>query len=90
MKNNSALLSSASDGKVHCCNSTVKHRYLNFPEDMDEDDPLIWKTSKKDKMRMASSCSQSTVKHPTLCSCKTIDNAEGIPCHTKPGDHVAN
>ena len=31
---------------------------------------------------------QSTVRHPTWNSCKTINDVEGVPCYTKPGDNA--
>jgi hypothetical protein len=33
---------------------------------------------------------QSTVRHPTRYSCKTINDVEDILCYTKPGDNAAN
>ncbi len=46
----------------------------NIKEKQDDDDRLI----------------QSTVKHPTLYSRKTINDVEDILCYTKPGDNAAN
>ena len=42
----------------HCHhNDTAEQCYLNLPEDMIEDNPLDWRTSKKDKTKMTISCS---------------------------------
>ncbi len=46
----------------------------NIKERQDEDDRLI----------------QSTVKHPTWYSRKTINDVEDILCYTKPGANAAN
>jgi hypothetical protein len=46
----------------------------NIKERQDEDDRLI----------------QSTVKHPTWYSRKTINDVEDILCYTKPGDNAGN
>jgi hypothetical protein len=46
----------------------------NIKERQDDDDRLI----------------QSTVKHPTWYSRKTINDVEDILCYTKPGDNAAN
>ncbi len=63
--------------------------YLNLPEDMVEDNPLDLDNIKErqdDNDRLT----QSTVKHPTWYSSKTINDVEDILCYTKPGDNAAN
>jgi hypothetical protein len=74
----------------HCHhNNIVEQCYFNLPEDMVEDNPLDLENIQErqdEDYRLI----QSTVKHPTWYSCKTINDVEDILCYTKPGDNAAN
>ena len=63
--------------------------YLNLPEDMVEDNPLDLENI-KERQDEDDRLIQSTVKHPTWYSRKTINDVEDILCYTKPGDNAAN
>jgi hypothetical protein len=74
----------------HCHhNVTVEQCYLNHSEDTVKDNPLDLKNI-NERQDKDDRLTQSTVKHPTWYSCKTINNVEDILCYTKPGDNAAN
>jgi hypothetical protein len=81
--------SSAFNGNNHCCDSNAEHCYLNFPEDMVEDNPLDLENI-KEKQDDDNDLQQSLTKHPTWYSCKNINDVNNILCYTKPGDNAAN
>jgi hypothetical protein len=68
---------------------TVEQCYLNLPEDVVEDNLLDLKNI-KEKQDEDNRLTQSTVRHPTWYSCKTLKNVEDILCYTKPGYDAAN
>jgi hypothetical protein len=62
----------------HCHHEvTVEQWYLNLLEDMVEDNPLDQENI-KEKQDEDDRLIQSTVKHPTWYSCKTINDVEDI------------
>ncbi len=64
--------------KNHCHHEvTVEQCYLNFPEDMVEDNPLDLENI-KEKQDKDDRLIQSTVKRPTWYSRKTIHDVEDI------------
>jgi hypothetical protein len=73
----------------HINNPTVEQCYLNFPEDMVEDNSLDLENIKErqdhDEKNM-----QSAVKYPEWYSHKSINDVEDISCYTKPGNNPAN
>ncbi len=74
----------------HCHhNATFEQCYLNLPEDMAEDNPLDLENT-KERQNEDDRLTQSTVRHPTWYSCKTINDVEDILCTTKSGDNAAN
>ncbi len=74
----------------HCHHSvTVEQCHLNLPEDMVEDNPLDLENI-KGRQDEDDRLTQSTVRHPTWYSRKTINNVDDILCYTKPGDNAAN
>jgi hypothetical protein len=87
--NKPLLSSSVSDRNIYFCNSTVEQCYLNFPENMVEDNPLDLENI-KERQDEDDNIIQSTVKYPTRYSRKTIKDVEDILCYTKPGDKAAN
>ncbi len=76
----------------HCHhNDTVEQCYLNLAEeDMVENNPLDLENIKEKQTEDNTRLIQSTVKHPTWYSCKTINDVEDILCYTKPGDNATN
>jgi hypothetical protein len=73
----------------HCHHSiTVEQCYLNLPEDMVEGNPLELENI-KERQNEDDRLTQSTVRHPTWYSRKTIINVEDILCCTKSGDNAA-
>ena len=87
--NKPSLSSSLYDGNIYFCNSTVEQCYLNLPEDMVDDNPLDLENI-KERQYEDDNIIQSTVRHPTWYSHKTINNVEDILRYTKPGDNAAN
>jgi hypothetical protein len=74
----------------HCHHyDTVEQCYLNLPEDMVEDNPFNLENI-KERQDEDDRLIQSTVKHPTWYSRRTINDVEDILCYTKPGDNAAN
>ena len=74
----------------HCHhNDTVEQCYLNLPEDMVKDNPLDLENI-KERQDEDNRLIQSTVKHKTWYSHKTINDVEDILCYTKPGDNATN
>ena len=74
----------------HCLHNDIPDQcYLNLPEDMVEDNPLDLENI-KERQDEDDRLIQSTVKHPTWYSRKTINDVEDILCYTKPGDNAAN
>ncbi len=68
---------------------TAEQCNLYLPEDMVEDNPLDLENI-KERQDEDDHLMQSTVKHPTWYSCKTINDVEDILCYTKPGDNATN
>ena len=68
---------------------TVEQCYLNLPENMVEDNPLDLENI-KEKQDEDDRLTQSTVRHPTWYSCKTINDVEDILCYTKPSNNADN
>jgi hypothetical protein len=68
---------------------TVEQCYLNLPEDMVEDNPLDLENI-KERQDEDDRLTQSSVRHPTWYSRKTINDVKDIVCYTKPGDNAAN
>ena len=83
------LLSPSSDGNIYFCDSTVEQCYLNLPEDMVEENPLDLENM-KERQDEDDNLIQSTVRHPTWYSHKTINDIKDILCYTKPGDNAAS
>jgi hypothetical protein len=75
----------------HHCHHNVpaEQCYLNLPEDMVDDNHLDFENI-KERQDEDDNLMQSTVRHPTWYSCKTITNVEDILCYTKPGDNADN
>ncbi len=69
--------------------SNAEHCYLNFPEDMVENNPLDLKRI-KEKQDEDNNLYHSLTKHPTWYSCKNINDVDNILCYTKPGDNAAS
>jgi hypothetical protein len=70
-------------------NDTSEQCCLNLPEDMVEDNPLDLENI-KERQDEDDNLMQSTVRHPTWCSRKTINDVEDILCYTNPGVNAAN
>jgi hypothetical protein len=78
----------AYNGYNHFCDSNAEHCYLNLPEDIVEDNPLDLENI-KEKQDEDNDLQQSLTKHPDWYICKNINDANDIPCYTKPGDNAA-
>jgi hypothetical protein len=81
--------SSAYNGNNHFCDSNAEYYYLNFPEDIVEDNPLDLENI-KEKQDEDNDLHQLLTKHPTWYSHKNISEVNDILHYTKTGDNAAN
>jgi hypothetical protein len=72
-----------------CLEKIDDHCYLNLPEDMLEDNPLVIENI-KEKQDLDNELQQSATKHPDWYSRKNFHTVMNVLCYTNPGDDPAN